>query len=256
MKIELTWLAHNCWRLTLGKTVFIVDPFLLLPVSAAKEQSVEADYLLVSHGHADHCASALTIAKRCGSTVAAMAEAAGWFEKNGVSKTEPMNIGGTGPLKAEDENGKTVTIRVMMTPALHSSTMPDGKPGGNSSGFLVIVPNSGADPWSGPVRPMKETLADCRTIYFACDTGWFSEMEKMGDWGIDTAVLPIGDRYTSGAAMSLDMILSLKPKRVIPGHFNSWPPIAQNAEQWAEAVRNYTSALPVVLKPGESVVLD
>lgn len=257
MSKQLTWLAHNCWLLRWGNTTFLVDPFLSLPCSPRKASEVSADYLLVSHGHADHCASALEIARRCDSTVVAMAEVAGWFEKNGVKKTESMNIGGAVPLQALDVAGHKTTVRVTMTPALHSSTMPDGSSGGASAGFLLSFPNAGGSAGFGDVElaPLKETLADCYHLYFACDTGWFSEMERLGDLGIDCACLPIGDRYTLGPAMSLDAIRSLRPTVVIPSHFNSWPPIAQNPDRWADAVRKYTDAEPLVLRPGETYTI-
>ena len=247
---SITWLGHNCWRLRWGKTTFLVDPFLTLPDSVVPASSVTADYLLVSHGHADHCAQAAEIAGRCGSTVVAMAEVAGWFSEHGIKKTEPMNIGGGVWLSMLDESGNESKVRVTMTPALHSSTMPDGKSGGNSAGFLLSFPPKNANGLTEEIRPMKETLAECLNIYFACDTGWFAEMERLGAWGIDCAVVPIGDRYTMGPAMSLDAVRSLRPKIVIPAHFNTWPPIAQNVQKWAEAVRKYTDAEPVVLSPG------
>lgn len=256
MTKELTWLGHNCWHLRWGKTTFIVDPFLTLPNSIVQATEVSADYLLVSHGHADHCAQAVEIAGRCDSAVVAMADVAGWFSNQGIKKTEPMNIGGGVRLTVRDDAGNESAVRVTMTPALHSSTMPDGKSGGASAGFLLSFPQDGSNGGDGEIRPMKETLAERFNIYFACDTGWFAEMERLAQWGIDCAVVPIGDRYTMGPAMSLDAIRSLRPKIVIPAHFNTWPPIAQNGKKWAEAVRKYTDAVPVVLKPGAAYTLN
>ena len=97
-KIELTWLGHNAWRVKIGAGVLLIDPFFAPKIAPCSADDITADYLLVSHGHADHCADALSIAKRCSATVTAMAEVAGWFADQGVKKTEPMNIGGAIPL--------------------------------------------------------------------------------------------------------------------------------------------------------------
>lgn len=250
---EIVWLGHNSWQLHLGKSVVIVDPFLLLPISPRKVSEVKADYVLVSHGHSDHCASALEILQKNDATLVAMAEVADWFRGKGVKKTEAMNIGGSIPISVSDESGAAKTVRVMMVPALHSSTMPDGRSGGNSCGFLLSIPdgNKSAGFDDEVLIPLSETLAGCYNIYFACDTGFFTEMEWLGGFGIDLALLPIGDRFTLGPAMSLDAIAALRPKKVIPAHFNSWPPIEQNVDAWSAAVRRQGIAEPIVLKPGE-----
>ncbi|MGI5831553.1 MAG: metal-dependent hydrolase [Thermoguttaceae bacterium] len=249
MKKDLTWLGHNAWRLRLGETIFIVDPFFRLPNSPV-DSSIPADYVLVSHGHADHCADAEEMLKKNNATLVALAEVADWYGKHGIKKIEAMNIGGSIPISVDD--GRT-QVRLMMVPAVHSSTMPDGRSGGNSCGFLISIPNEGKSAGFGaPIRPLSEIVADCLNIYFACDTGWTAEMPWLGSLGIDLAILPIGDRYTLGPPLSLDVIAAIRPKTVIPGHYNSWPPIRQDAPAWAEAVRNQGIAEPVVLEPGET----
>ena len=255
MKKEICWLGHNAWLLRVGGSVLAIDPFLLLPSSPVKGAEVKADFVLVSHGHADHCADAEQILKKNDAVLIAMAEVADWYRGKGIKKTEPMNIGGSIPIEIKDDTGKPFTIRVMMVPAFHSSTMPDGRSGGNSCGFLISIPKKEGDAgFNGAIRPLSEILSDYWNIYFACDTGFFSEMEWLGSLSIDTAVIPIGDRYTLGPAASLDALALLKPKKVIPAHYNSWPPIQQDAEMWADAVRRQGFAEPILLKPGESAV--
>lgn len=248
---KLTWLGHNTWLLRWDQTTFLVDPYFQ-PSSPAIGKNIQVDYLLVSHGHSDHCAGVSTVLKQSPATVVAMAEAADWFTKKGAAKTEPMNIGGSIPVAVKTDIGPA-TARLMMTSATHSSTMPDGSAGGSACGFLLSFPKSGHSAgFEGEILPMSEILAGCFNIYFACDTGWFSEMERLGRWGIDAAVLPIGDRYTLGPSLSLDAITSLRPKKVFPSHYNTWQPISQNVELWAAAVEKRTSAKPVVLNAGES----
>lgn len=80
-------------------------------------------------------------------------------------------------------------------------------------------------------------------------------MQLIGRAGIDLAVLPIGDLFTMGPDDSIEAIKLIEPKRVAPAHYNTWPPIEQDAEAWAEKVRSATSAEPVVLQPGETITL-
>jgi L-ascorbate metabolism protein UlaG (beta-lactamase superfamily) len=125
--------------------------------------------------------------------------------------------------------------RVKLTLAFHSSMLPDGSNGGNPGGFLL-------------------TLTD-GTVYFACDTALFYDMKLIGSEGLDLAVLPIGDLFTMGPDDALEAVKLLEPKQVIPDHYNTWPPIEQDPEQWAQRVRAETRAEPIVLQPGGKVTL-
>lgn len=227
MTTTLTWLGHGSWALESAGHKLLIDPFLDdSPTAPVKAADVEADFILVSHGHSDHVADVESIAKRTGALVIGVFEVAQWFQARGVENTLGMNLGGS----TSQPFG-----RLQLTPAHHSSTMPDGSPGGNPAGLLL-------------------RLADAM-IYFACDTALFSDMERIGRAGLDLAVLPIGDLFTMGPEDSIEAIQLLKPKRVMPAHYNTWPPIAQDAAAWAETVRRETSAEPIVLKPGEPYTL-
>jgi L-ascorbate metabolism protein UlaG (beta-lactamase superfamily) len=92
-------------------------------------------------------------------------------------------------------------------------------------------------------------------VYFACDTGLFLDMQLIGKLGIELAVLPIGDRFTMGPADSIEAIKLVQPRRVAPAHYNTWPPIEQDAAAWAEEVSSETGAEPVVIEPGQSISL-
>ncbi|MEX2188343.1 MAG: metal-dependent hydrolase [Pirellulales bacterium] len=225
----LTWLGHNCWSLEAAGTHVLIDPFLDdSPVAPVRSADVKADYILVSHGHYDHVADAVKIAQRTGAPVASNFEICEWLAKQGVKHTEPMNLGGSiaAPFG-----------RVKSTIAHHSSVLPDGAPGGNPGGFLL-------------------TLAD-GAVYFACDTALFGDMAlyARGENGapLELAVLPIGDRFTMGPGDSIEALKLLRPRRVLPAHYNTWPPIAQDAGAWAKRVREETDTEPIVLSPGESM---
>ncbi len=228
MATELTWLGHGSWSIQIGNHAVLLDPFLNdSPAAPVKADDVKADFILVSHGHFDHVADVASIANRTGATVVAIFEIAEWFSKHhGVKEAIGMNIGGGIDLPFG---------RVKMTPALHSSQLPDGSYGGNPGGFLL-------------------TLADGK-IYFACDTALFSDMKLIGAAGIDLAVLPIGDLFTMGPDDSVEAVKLINPRRVAPAHYNTWPPIEQNADTWAEKVRAETSAEPMVIEPGGKLLL-
>ncbi|MDB4374529.1 metal-dependent hydrolase, partial [bacterium] len=205
------------------------DPFLNdSPTAPHKASEVDADFILVSHGHLDHVADVAEIANRCDAMVIAGFEVAEWFaNQQDVKRTTGMNIGGSLSLPFGS---------VKMTPAIHSSQLPDGAYGGVAGGFLIM-------------------LGD-RTLYFACDTALFSDMQLLREKGIDAAILPIGDLYTMGPRDSVTATNYLNPKQVLPTHYNTWPPIEQDAENWAEMVRAGSTAEPVVLQPGQSHVIE
>ena len=227
MATQLTWLGHGSWLIETGGHTLLLDPYLDdAPTSPLKSADVSPQYILVSHGHFDHVNDVAKIARRCDASVIAVWEICEWLNKQGIKKTIDMNTGGGMDLPFG---------RVKLTIAQHSSTLPDGSPAGNPVGFLL-------------------TLEE-KNVYFACDTALFMDMQLIGRVGLELAVLPIGDRYTMGPEDSLEAINLLQPKRVAPAHYNTWPPIAQDAQAWARRVKAETEAEPIVLEPGGKIVL-
>jgi L-ascorbate metabolism protein UlaG (beta-lactamase superfamily) len=226
MATELTWLGHGSWLITTSGQRVLLDPFLNdSPTAPLKADEVQADYILVSHGHFDHVADVASIANRTGATVVAIYEIADWFAtQHGVQNTVGMNLGGSVELPFG---------RVKLTLAFHSSRLPDGTDGGCPGGFLLGLPEG--------------------NVYFACDTALFGDMQLIGRAGIEVAVLPIGDLFTMGPDDALEAVKLLQPKRVVPDHYNTWPPIEQDPQQWAVRVSKETSANAVVIDPGGKV---
>ncbi len=225
--VELTWLGHASWLIRSSGVTLALDPYLNdSPTAPIKAQDLKPDFVLVSHGHFDHVGDAAAIAKRSGATVVANFEICQWLSKQGVERTEPMNVGGRIELPF---------ARVKQTIAHHSSTLPDGSSGGCASGYLLAI---------GDLE-----------IYFACDTALFHDMKQIGSVGLDLAVLPIGDRFTMGPDDAIEAVKLLDPRRVAPSHYNTWPPITQDAAAWAERVRSETNAEPIVIAPGGTITL-
>ena len=225
---KLTWLSHGGWIVENDENRILIDPFLTDNPTAliSADQLQNVDHILISHGHFDHVADAAAIAKGHDATIVAIYEIAEWFTNTQhVQSVIGMNIGG----QLELPFGS-----VKMTPALHSSQLPDGAYGGEPAGFLVTI--------------------DKTRIYFACDTALFSDMKLYAD-NVDVAVLPIGDLFTMGIEDSVTATKLINPKKVLPAHYGTWPPIAQDANHWADRIRSETDAKPIVLQVGASLEL-
>jgi len=224
MTSKYIWYGHGTHGIETGGYKVIVDPFFTgNPSASAAAEDVDPDFIVVSHGHGDHIGDAISISQRTGSLVISNFEIVNWLEGQGLEKLHGQHIGGGynhpfGYLK--------------LTHALHGSGLPDGSYGGNPAGILL-------------------TTLEGKKIYLACDTGLFASMRLIGDEGIDLAVLPIGDNFTMGPDDALLAVKMIRPKHVIPAHYNTWPVIEQDPLAWAARVEDETDASAHVLKPGE-----
>jgi L-ascorbate metabolism protein UlaG (beta-lactamase superfamily) len=225
MATRVQWLGHACLLIESDGKRVLIDPFLTgNPMAGTTADQVEADVILISHGHGDHVGDAVAIAKRTGAPVVANYEISQWLTAQGVASVHGLNLGG----------GVEVLpgIHVQMTLAFHSSSLPDGTYGGNPGGFLI-------------------TCADGSRIYDAADTALFGDMKLIGEGGLDLAILPIGDYFTMGPADSIRAIKLLQPKLVLPIHYDTFPPIKQDVNAWAEQVKEATASNPLVPRPGD-----
>lgn len=228
MSVKLTWYGHAALGMDINGHKLLVDPFLSdNPATDVNPDEVEADFILISHGHNDHVGDLVSIGKRTGATVISNFEIASWCGNWGLN-FHPQHIGG----------GHQYPFGyVKLTLALHGSALPDGSYGGNPAGFLI-------------------TTNDAKKVYLACDTGLFGDMRLIGEEGIDLAVLPIGDNFTMGPDDALRAVKLVQPRHVIPVHYNTWDVINQDPHAWAGRVRSETGAEVHVLQPGESFTLE
>jgi L-ascorbate metabolism protein UlaG (beta-lactamase superfamily) len=227
MAVKLTWYSHACFLIETNGTRLLTDPFLSgNPLSPVRANRVEADYILISHGHGDHVGDAVAIAKRTGATVISNFEIQNWLVEQGVENVHPQHIGG---------GFDYPWGRVKLTIAHHGSRLPDGTYGGNPAGFLFYVQG--------------------KKVYHACDTGLFYDMKLIGEEGIDLAILPIGDNFTMGPDDALRAVKLIEPARVIPVHYNTFEVIRQDPHAWARRVESETSSKVTVLEPGQTLDL-
>lgn len=213
--MKVIYHGHSCVEVRAREASLIIDPFLRdNPASQTNPDDVRVDYILLTHGHGDHVGDAMEIAQKNDATVIATFELATYFGWKGV-KSHPMNLGGSYTF----EFGK-----VKLTYAFHSSALTldenqqiiyMGMPGG-----FVIECNEG------------------QTLYHAGDTGLFSDLKLIGEQhDIDLAFLPIGDNLTMGPDDAVTAAEWTRSNRVVPIHYNTFPVIEQDADAFADRLK-------------------
>ncbi len=203
--MKIKYYGHSCFLIHVGGKKLIFDPFISPnpQASAININLIEADYILISHAHQDHMQDAAQIAKRTGATIISNWEITQWFaQKEQVPAVHPMNTGG---------QWKFDFGTVLLTPALHSSSFPDGSYGGNPNGFF-IESNEG-------------------NFYYSGDTALMQDMKLLGEYKkIDFAFLPIGDNFTMGISDALIAANFIKCDKIIGMHFDTFPFIVINKQ--------------------------
>lgn len=230
MSVTLTWYGHSAFGLESDGTKVLIDPFLSdNPVATTSPDEVEASTILLTHAHNDHVGDTASIAERCGAKVIATYELANFIASKGIEDTVGGNHGGT----IEFDGGS-----VKFVPAWHTSSYQEGN--------QVVAPGIPA----GLVVRFGG-----KTIYFAGDTCLFSDMKLIAEEGLDVAIVPIGDHFTMGPMDAARAAEWLGAGTVIPCHYNTFPPIKQDAQAFKTDVEGRTNATVVILQPGESTGL-
>lgn len=194
--MNITYYGHSCFGVEIKGKHIVFDPFIS-PNELAKSvnvNTIKADYILISHGHEDHIADAVSLAKRTNAKVICAYEIYVWLGKQGVENIHPMNIGGK--VKLDFGNVKCVN-------AAHSSSLPDGSYGGNPMGFIVESQEG--------------------NFYYAGDTALTYDMKLIGEYRkINFAFLPIGDNFTMGPENAIIACDFINCNDIIGMHYDTF----------------------------------
>jgi L-ascorbate metabolism protein UlaG (beta-lactamase superfamily) len=223
--MKVTYYGHACFAAQAANKTLLFDPFITgnALAKAIDVKKVPADYIFISHGHADHLADAADIAKRTGATIVSNYEVTVWFGKQGLPKTHPLNHGGAGRFDFG---------RVKFVNAIHSSSLPDGAYGGNPGGFVVESAEG--------------------NFYYSGDTALTMDMKLIGEaTRLTFAALCIGDNFTMGVDDAIKAAEFVRCREILGLHYNTFPPITINTSAAIEKFKAARQHLHL-LEPGQS----
>jgi L-ascorbate metabolism protein UlaG (beta-lactamase superfamily) len=231
--MDIRWLGHSTFELSDGSATVLIDPFLKPnnPSAPLSADEVEPTHIVLTHGHVDHSADLIGLAKRTGAHCVAISEIGSWLSDQGLEASDP-NLGGT----VEFDWGW-----VKMVPAWHTNTLPvDFDDPFNPAKGVVVGTAAGV-----------VVNIDGKTVYHLGDTCLFSDLKLVAErTPVDIAMIPIGGHYTMDRHDAVVAAEFVGAKTVFPMHYNTFPPIETDAEAFKADVESTTSAKVVVLEPG------
>jgi L-ascorbate metabolism protein UlaG (beta-lactamase superfamily) len=219
--MDIRYLGHATFELSEGDARILIDPFLAPnnPKATVSADDIDPTHILLTHGHVDHIADAVALAKRTNAHCVALVELANWLGEKGVENVSDPNIGGT----VEFDWGW-----VKLVQAFHSSSTPDGKANHPAAGLVINVGGT--------------------TVFHLGDTGLFGDLKLIAErTPVDIAIVPIGGHYTMDRHDAVVAAKLVGAGTVIPCHYNTFPPIEADAEAFKSDVESETSSKVVVL---------
>jgi len=224
--MQLTYYGHASFSLVINNKNILVDPYITGNPAAKgiHAENIQADFILVTHGHGDHISDVIAIAERTGAKVIANAEIADWLGTKGIKNVHPLNQGGF----VDFEFGQLRGVN-----AIHSSGLPDGSYGGNPLGFVMNTTEG--------------------NLYIAGDTALTMDMQLIPYWSIlDFAILPIGGNYTMDAGDAVIASDFIKCGKIIGVHYNTFDIIKIDTQAALELFKEAGKTL-ILPEPGKTI---
>lgn len=224
--MRITYYGHACFGVVVNGKNLLFDPYITgnALAKSININEVEADYILLSHGHSDHLGDTVELAQRTKAKVVCSAEIESWLNKKGVSNTHGMNIGG----KWKFDFG-----HVKCVVAVHSSSMPDGTYGGQPMGFIIE--------------------SSQKNFYYSGDTALTYDMKLIGEYRqVDFAFLCIGDNFTMSVDNAIIASDFIRCDNIIGMHYDTFEPIKIDKEGAMERFKRADKELTLI-PIGESI---
>jgi L-ascorbate metabolism protein UlaG (beta-lactamase superfamily) len=226
--MKFTYYGHSCFQVDTGGKKLLFDPFIT-GNDLAKHinlADIDADHILVSHGHSDHINDCVALAESTDALVISNWEICQWLQKKGLKNTHPMNSGG---------QRKFEGFNVRCTVAQHSSALPDGSNGGNPMGFIINSEEG--------------------SFYYSGDTALTLDMQLITRWAkLNFAVLPIGDNFTMDATDAAECAMMINCRTIIGVHYDTFGFIKIDHEKAKKAFADKGADL-LLINIGETITI-
>lgn len=225
MTLDIKYLGHSAFQFNVQGKQILIDPFLSQsPWYEGDLSEFNPSHIFITHAHSDHLGDAIEISKRTGAIIHAVFELANYCAEKGAN-VNAVNIGA----RLEFDWGIVTFMN-----AAHSSSTPDGNYGGVASSIMFRFQD--------------------KRVFHAGDTSLISDLKMIGEvYKPEIALLPIGGHFTMGIKEAVLAAKWLNAKQVIPMHYNTFPAISIDINDFRTLMESESMIKPVIMNAGETL---